>query len=66
MFIINGTSAGQFPESRCFVFESITIARVIADKQRAQGFKVEILDQRGEIIFKDPVDPYRRLLGAHI
>ena len=66
MFIINGTCAGRSPESRCFVFESITIAWVIADKLQTQGFKVEILDQRGEIIFKDPVDPYRRLLGAHI
>ena len=53
MFIINGTSAGRSPESRCFVFESITIARVIADKLQAQGFKVEVLDQGGEVVIED-------------
>ena len=66
MFIINGKSSGRSAESCCFVFESITIARVIADKLEGQGFEVEILDQGGEVIVQDPVDPYRRLLGAHL
>ena len=66
MFIVNGTSTIQSSEARCFVFESITIARVIADKLQDQGFDVEILDQGGEVIIQDPVDPYRRLLGAHL
>ena len=66
MFIINGISNSQSPETRCFVFESITIARVIADKLQGQGFDVEILDQMGEVIIQDPVDPYRRFLGAHL
>jgi hypothetical protein len=66
MFIINGTSRGRSAESCCFVFESITIARVIADKLEGQGFDVEILDQGGEVVIQDPVDSYRRLLGAHL
>jgi hypothetical protein len=66
MFIINGSSRGRSAESCCFVFESIAIARVIADKLEGQGFEVEILDQGGEVIIQDPVDPYRRLLGAHL
>ena len=66
MFIINGTSTARSPETRCFVFESITIARVIADKLEGQGFDVEVLDQGGEVIIQDPVDPHRRLLGAHV
>jgi hypothetical protein len=66
MFIINGTSTSQSPETRCYVFESITIARVIAEKLQGQGFEVEILDQGGEVIIQDPVDPYRRFLGAHL
>jgi hypothetical protein len=64
MFIINGTSTNS--ETRCFVFESTTIARVIAEKLQGQGFDVEILDQGGEVIIQDPVDPYRRFLGAHL
>ena len=64
MFIINGTSSVL--ESRCFIFESITIARVIADKLQSQGFEVEVLDQGGELMIQDPADPYRRLLGAHV
>jgi len=64
MFIINGTS--PVLETRCFVFESITIARVMADKLQSQGFDVEVLDQGGELIIQDPADPYRHLLGAHV
>jgi hypothetical protein len=64
MFIINGTST--ILEARCFVFESITIARVIADKLESQGFDVEVLDQEGELIIQDPADPYRPFLGAHV
>ena len=64
MFIINGTSTVL--EARCFIFESITIARVIADKLQSQGFKVEVLAQGGELMIQDPADPYRRLLGAHV
>jgi len=66
MFIINGTSRGRSAEPCCFVFESITIARVIADKLEGQGFDVEILDQEGEVIVQAPADAYRRLLGAHL
>jgi hypothetical protein len=65
VFIINGTSRGRSAESCCFLFESITIARLIADKLEGQGFDVEILDQGGEVIIRDPADPYRHLLGAH-
>jgi hypothetical protein len=64
MFIVNGTS--PVLEPRCFVFESITIARVIADKLQSQGFEVEVLDQGGELMIQDPADPYRRLLGAYV
>jgi hypothetical protein len=66
VFIINGTSRGRSAESSCFVFESITIARLIADKLEDQGFDVEILDQGGAVIIQDPADPYRHLLGAHL
>ena len=64
MFIINGTSTSQ--DTRRFVFESITIARVIADKLEGQGYEVEILDQGGDLVTQTAPDPYRRLLGAHI
>ncbi len=64
MFIINGTSPNR--ETRCFVFDSGTIARVIAEKLESQGFEVEILDQLGESIVQFPPDPYRRLLGLYI
>jgi hypothetical protein len=64
MFIINGTSS--ILETRCLVFESITIARVMADKLERQGFDVEVLDQEGGLIIQDPADPYRRLLGAYV
>ena len=64
MFIINGTSPNR--ETRCFVFDSTTIARVIAEKLESQGFEVEILDQFGESVVHFPLDPYRRLLGLHI
>jgi hypothetical protein len=66
MFLINCTSTSQSSQTRCLVFESITIARVIAEKVRGQGFDVEILDESGEVIIQDPPDPYRRFLGAHI
>ena len=66
MFLINCTSLSQPSETRCFAFESITIARVIAEKVRGQGFDVEILDHGGEVIIQDPPDPYRRFLGAHL
>jgi hypothetical protein len=58
MFVINGISDNQSPETRCFVFESITIARVIADKLQGQGFDVEILDQMGEVVVVDPEPPF--------
>ena len=64
MFIINGTALNR--ETKCFVFESTTVARVIADKLESQGFEVEILDQLGESIVQFPPDHYRRLLGLHI
>ena len=64
MFIVNATSQNR--ETRCFVFDSSTIALVIADKLESQGFDVEILDQGGEAITQFPADPYRRLLGLHI
>jgi hypothetical protein len=64
MFIINGTSPNR--ETKCFVFDSPTVARVIGDKLESLGFEVEILDQLGEEIQHFPADPYRRLLGLHM
>jgi hypothetical protein len=49
MFIISGTSTRQPHETRCFVFESITIAPVIAEKLKDQGVEVEILDQPRDV-----------------
>jgi hypothetical protein len=64
MFIINGTSPNR--ETKCFVYDSPTIARVIGDKLESQRFEVEILDQLGEEIQHFPADPYRRLSGLQI
>jgi hypothetical protein len=68
MYIISGTTSDR--QVRCFVFKSITIARVIADKIERQGFDVEILDKDGEVVLHDPEydpeDEYRALLGVHI
>lgn len=63
MFIINATALNR--ETRCFVFDSTTIAQVVGDKLERQGYEVEILDQSGETIVQFPPDPYGRLLGLH-
>ena len=65
MFWITAISA-QPPEERCFVFESITMAQIIADKLERQGFEVEILDQDWEAITQIPEDPHRCHMGAWI
>ena len=63
MFIVNGTSLNKSSETRCFVFESITIARVIADKLEGQRFDVEILNEHGEVVTQvHHTDPYQHLL----
>ena len=64
MFWINAID--QSSAERCFVFESFTIAQIIADKLERHGFKVEILNQDWEAIDVFPEDPHRRLMGAHI
>jgi hypothetical protein len=46
VFIINATAKNC--ETKCLVFDSGTIARIISDKLERQGFEVEILDQSGE------------------
>ena len=66
MFWINATSRDQSHDERCFVFESFTIAAIIADKLRREGFDAEILDQDWELIAQIPEDPHRRLMGAWI
>lgn len=60
MFIINGIAANR--EDRCFLFDSLTIAMVIADKLERLGLEVKILDQRGDD-GELPPDPYERHLG---
>ena len=64
MFIINGTAPNR--ETKCFVFDSPTIARIVRDKLESQGFEIEILDHGGETITQFPPDPYRRLLGLQV
>ena len=65
MFWITAISA-QSPDQRCFVFESFTMAEIIADKLERQGFEVEILTQDWEAIRQIPEDPHRSLMGAAI
>jgi hypothetical protein len=43
MFWINAID--QSLAERCFVFESFTIAQIIAEKLERHGFEVEILNQ---------------------
>jgi hypothetical protein len=64
MFWINAID--QTSAERCFMFESFTVAQIIADKLERHGFKVEILNQDWEAIDIVPEDPHRRLMGAHI
>ena len=66
MFWINAVTRDQLRNERCFVFESFTIAEIIADKLRRQGFDAEILNQDWELIAQIPEDPHRRLMGAWI
>jgi len=63
MFCITALSAHSSDE-RCFVFESFTMAEIIADKLERHGFEVEILNQDWETITQIPEDPHRRLMGA--
>jgi hypothetical protein len=66
MFWINAISADGSLRERCFVFESFTIARIIADKLEREGFVTQILDQQFQALSKIPRDPHRRLMGAHL
>jgi hypothetical protein len=52
-------------QERCLVFESFTIAQIIADKLEREGFVTQILDQEFRALTKIPKDPIRRLLGIH-
>lgn len=65
MFWITAIST-QSPDERCFVFESFTMAQIVADKLERQGFEVAILDQDWEAITKLPDDPHRLHVGAWI
>ena len=65
MFWITAVSA-QSPTERCFVFESFTVAEIIAEKLERHGFEVEILNQDWEAITQIQEDPLRRLMGAAI
>ena len=65
MFCINAISIDGSREERCFVFESYTIAQIIADKLERGGFVTQILDQEFQPVSKTPRDPLRRLLGIH-
>lgn len=55
---------GPITRRACFVFESFTIAQIIADKLDRQGFEAKILNQDWEAIARIPDDPHRRLMGA--
>ena len=66
MFWINAISRAQSHDERCFVFESFTIAQIIADKLERQGFAAEILNQDWEAPAQIPEDAHRRLMGAWI
>lgn len=63
MFWITAISA-KSPDERCFVFESFTMAQIIADKLERQGFEVEILNQDWETITQIREDPHRCHMGA--
>jgi hypothetical protein len=65
MFWITAISP-QSRNERCFVFESFTMAQVIADKLQRHGFEVEILNQDWEAVAQYPDEPHRRLMGAWI
>jgi hypothetical protein len=65
MFWINAAPRDQSRDERCFVFESFTIAQIIADKLDCQGFEVQILNQDWEVP-EVPDDPHRLLMGAWI
>jgi hypothetical protein len=65
MFWINAISTDGSLQERCFVFESFTIAQIIADKLEREAFVTQILDQEFQAVTKIPKDPFRRLLGVH-
>ena len=66
MFWINAISTDRSLQERCFVFESFTIAQIIADKLEREGFVTQILDQDYQAVSQIPEDPHRRLMGANI
>ena len=66
MFWINAISADGSLRVLCFVFESFTIAQIIADKLERDGFVTQILDQEYQAVAVFPDDPHRRLMGAQI
>ena len=65
MFWINAISTDGSPQERCLVFESFTIAQVMADKLERDGFVTQILDHEFRAFTEIPKDPFRHLLGIH-
>ena len=66
MFWINAISNDGSFQDRCFVFESFTIAQIIADKLEREGFVTQILDQEYQAVGQIPEDPYRSFMGVHL
>lgn len=66
MFWINAISVAGALQERCFVFESFTIAQIIADKLEREGFVTQILDQEYQTVAQIPSDPFRRFMGMNI
>jgi hypothetical protein len=64
MYWINAISKDGSLQERCFVFESFTIAQIVADKLEREGFITQILDQQFHALAEIPKDPCRRLLGV--
>jgi hypothetical protein len=64
MFWINAISTDGSLQERFFVFESFTIAQIIADKLEREGFITQISDQEFQAVAKIPKDPFRRFLGV--
>ena len=65
MFWINAIPIDGSLQERCLVFESFTIAQVIADKLEREGFVTQILDQEFRALTEIPKDRFRHLLGIH-
>lgn len=48
------------------MFESFTIAQIIAEKLEREGFVTQILDQEYHAVAQIPEDPHRQLMGAYL